>query len=184
MASRGLGNRGRRSGWRLRRMSTAMETRMKANRVPMFERSASVPMSNIPAGMATKKSGDPGGHIRRAKFVMDAGKERRKKAVARHGEPDARLAELENKDRRNHAQQRAGGDPAIHAIEADGLKRLGYGRRGAERAPVLGCPSEQSLRQCKETRRRKAKRVCQWGDHVWEICIPRRQWRRSRIRYR
>src|SRR5215469_2258672 len=43
-----------RSGWRLRRIKTAMETRMNANKVPMLERSTSVPILKIPAGMATK----------------------------------------------------------------------------------------------------------------------------------
>ncbi len=54
MASTERGKPRGRSGWRLRRISTAIETRMKAKSVPMLERSASVPMSNMPAGIATK----------------------------------------------------------------------------------------------------------------------------------
>ena len=43
-----------RSGCVLRRINTAMDTSTKANNVPMFERSASVPISKIPAGIPTK----------------------------------------------------------------------------------------------------------------------------------
>src|SRR5579885_1220900 len=42
-----------RSGWVRRSTSTAPATRTKANSVPMLERSASVPISKIPAGTPT-----------------------------------------------------------------------------------------------------------------------------------
>ncbi len=45
----------RRSGSRKRKISTPIETSTKANSVPMFDKSASVPMSSIPLGMATRK---------------------------------------------------------------------------------------------------------------------------------
>ena len=45
----------RRWGSRKRRTMTPMETRTKAKSVPMLERSASVPMSKRPEGMATTK---------------------------------------------------------------------------------------------------------------------------------
>ena len=52
--TQGVRNERRRSGCFRRSTSTPSETSTNANRVPMLERSASVPMSNIPAGMATK----------------------------------------------------------------------------------------------------------------------------------
>ena len=59
-------------------------------------------------GNGDEDAGDPGGDVGRAEFGMHAGKGGREQAVARHGEPDAGLAELENEDRRDHAHQRAG----------------------------------------------------------------------------
>ena len=44
-----------RSGWVLRITKTPTETTIKANRVPMLERSANVPMSQTPAGMPTTR---------------------------------------------------------------------------------------------------------------------------------
>src|SRR5712671_7348756 len=44
-----------RSGWVRRRIITPSETRAKAKRVPMFERSAASLMAKIPAGMPTAK---------------------------------------------------------------------------------------------------------------------------------
>ena len=42
-----------RSGCFLRRTITPAETRMNANSVPMFDRSANVPISQMPAGIPT-----------------------------------------------------------------------------------------------------------------------------------
>ena len=44
-----------RSGWVRRRTRTPALANMNAKRVPMFERSAKVPMSKMPAGMPTRK---------------------------------------------------------------------------------------------------------------------------------
>src|SRR5579884_1495268 len=44
-----------RSGWFLRRNITPSETRTKANKVPMFERSAAWPIATNPAGKPTTK---------------------------------------------------------------------------------------------------------------------------------
>src|ERR1700722_2337902 len=45
----------RRSGSRKRKISTPIETSTKAKSVPIFDKSASVPISSIPLGMATRK---------------------------------------------------------------------------------------------------------------------------------
>ena len=73
----------------------------------MFDSSAKVPTSNRPAGMATRmpatQVAKAGVRNRGWTLREDVGQQ----AVARHGEPDARLAELEDQDRRDHADERA-----------------------------------------------------------------------------
>src|SRR2546422_4169028 len=59
-----------RSGCVLRRINTAMDTSTKANNVPMFERSASVPISKIPAGIPTKI---PATHVGIPAGIFDIG---------------------------------------------------------------------------------------------------------------
>ena len=88
-------------------MSTAIETSTNANSVPMLERFETVPMSSSPAGMPTTNPAThvatAGVRIARVNVAEDVGQQ----AVARHGKPDARLAELEHQDRRDHAQHGA-----------------------------------------------------------------------------
>ena len=59
-------------------------------------------------------AGDDRGDVRRAELRMDAREDRRQQAVARHGEEDARLAELEDEQHRGVRDDRAEGDDADH----------------------------------------------------------------------
>ena len=52
-------------------------------------------------------AGDPGGEGRCPKTRMDSAEDVRQQAVARHGEPDARLPELKDEDRRDHSDERS-----------------------------------------------------------------------------
>ena len=58
-------------------------------------------------GDGDQEARDPGGEGGRAEARMDAAEDVGQQAVARHGEPDARLAELKDQDRRDHSDQRA-----------------------------------------------------------------------------
>ena len=71
----------------------------------MLEMSARVPTSKRPAGMATRM---PATQVAKAgvrKRGMDFGEGGGEQAVAGHGEPDARLAELEDQDGGDHADR-------------------------------------------------------------------------------
>jgi len=54
-----------------------------------------------------ENAGDPGGDGGCAKFFVDLGEHVRQQAVARHGEPNAGLAELEDEYGRDHANDGA-----------------------------------------------------------------------------
>ena len=73
----------------------------------MLERSASVPMSKRPEGMATTKPATQVENAGSAEARMDAGEDLGQQAVARHGEPDARLAKLIDEDGGDHAHEGA-----------------------------------------------------------------------------
>ena len=61
----------------------------------------------------------------RAEAGVDAGEAVREELVARHGEPDARLAVLADEDRRDHAQNGADENEEPHKVQfvAAGLER-------------------------------------------------------------
>ena len=71
----------------------------------MLERSVRVPMSNRPAGMATTMPAIQVAMAGVRYFGWTREKKRGEQAVARHREPDARLAELEDENRRDHAHE-------------------------------------------------------------------------------
>ena len=62
------------------------------------------------AGNADHKASDPGGHCGGAEARVDAAEDGGQQTVARHGKPDARLAQLEDEDGRDHAQHGADED--------------------------------------------------------------------------
>ena len=91
----------------------------------MLESSARVPTSNRPAGMATRM---PAIHVAiggGAEFGVDFGEGVGEQAVAGHREPDAGLAELEDEDRRDHADDGAEQDDEAGPVEE--LAVLGEG---------------------------------------------------------
>ncbi len=99
-----------RSGWVRRSRITPKETSTKANSVPMLERSAASPISTSPEGRPTARPAiqvDQCGVLKRG---WTREKNVGQQAVARHGEPDARLAVLEDQQRAQHAHQRADDD--------------------------------------------------------------------------
>ena len=82
---------------------------------------------------------DPGGKRRRAEERMDVGEDLGQQAVAGHGEPDARLADLVDENRRDHAHEGAQQDHQANPIERvpagqkrELLERVDYGRRVAD----------------------------------------------------
>ena len=75
-------------------------------------------MSSRPAGMPTT---NPATQVAKAgvrKLRVDAAEDRGQQAVAGHGEPDARLAELEDEDGRDHAHQGADENEQAHPVQA------------------------------------------------------------------
>src|SRR5664280_997067 len=65
-------------------------------------------------GNADCESCDPGGEGRCAELRVDAAEDRWQQAVAGHGKPHARLAELEDEDGRNHAHERTDQNKQAH----------------------------------------------------------------------
>ncbi len=60
-----------------------------------------------PTGNGHHKAGNPGSYGRRAKTRVHLAEPAGEKPVARHGEPDPRLAELEDQNGGDHAHHRA-----------------------------------------------------------------------------
>ena len=87
-------------------------------------------------GNADDEARHPGGKIGRAEARMHAAENAGQQSVARHGKPDARLPELKNEQRRDHAHQRADQNDQAHAAEVKLLQRVHH-RRGIvdERLP-------------------------------------------------
>ena len=81
---------------------------------------------------------------------MNVGKRGGKQAVAGHRKPHPRLPKLKHENRGDHAHQRAGGNPAVHAIQPDRLERLRNRRRGVELAPVLNAGENERHRDVEE----------------------------------
>ena len=125
-----------RSGCFLRSTITPAETRMNANSVPIFDRSANQLMSKMPAGNADHEARHPGADVRRLVARMHAREDVGQQAVARHREPDARLPVLEHQQRRQHAEQRAGGDDQPQPVHAERLQRVGHRRVVVQRVPI------------------------------------------------
>ena len=104
-----------------------MDTRTKASRVPMLDRSARVPMSKRPEGMATTMPATDVVEGGRAEEGMNVGEDFGQKAVAGHGKPDTRLADLVDEDGRDHAHERAEQDNEL--IEREWVTCRRAGRR-------------------------------------------------------
>jgi hypothetical protein len=87
--------------------------------------------------MATTKPATQVAKAGRAEAGMDAAEDVGQQAVARHGEPDAGLAELKDQDRRDHAHERA----EQHG-EADEVQAMPPGsRESGLSALTTGAPS-------------------------------------------
>ena len=69
--------------------------------------------------------GDPCGDGGRAEARMDAGRRGGQQAVAGHGEPDARLADLEDQDGRDHAHDRADEDDEPDPVQVCAVRQCG-----------------------------------------------------------
>ena len=67
---------------------------------------------------------------------MDACEQARQQAVARHGEPDARLAVLKHQQRTDHAHQRAHCYREPDSIEPQSLQSVRHRRGVVQRVPV------------------------------------------------
>ena len=124
-------------------MITPAETTMNANSVPMLVRSANVPMSQMPAGMRDDDAGDPGADVGRLVLRVHAREHAGEQAVARHREPDARLAVLRDQNSAEHAQQRADGDDEAEAVESDGFEGVRHRRVVVERVPMRDAGENQ-----------------------------------------
>ena len=70
------------------------------------------------SGDADDESRDPCGDGRSAIALVDVAEHCGQEAIARHGKPDAGLAELEDEDRRDHAQHGADEDEEAHPMQA------------------------------------------------------------------
>ena len=89
-----------------------------------------VPMSSRPSsGMPTT---NPATHVAKAgvrnRGWMRLKDEKGKQAIAGHGKPHARLSELEDENRRDHAHQRADQNEQAHPVQS--------GATGSERQPL------------------------------------------------
>src|SRR2546430_232215 len=80
-------------------------------------------------GDSHDQTGDPGREIRSLIARMNAPKNSREKAVSRHGEPDTRLANLKDKQRRDHARERANQDDQPNAGNVQAFQRVDDWRR-------------------------------------------------------
>gem|GEM_PF-6042352 len=94
-----------------------METRAKAKSVPMLDRSVRVPMSKRPAGMATTMPATQVAMAGVRYLTLTLEKKLGSQAVPRHGEPDARLAELEDQDGGDHPRESADEDDEVNPAE-------------------------------------------------------------------
>ena len=83
-----------------------------------------MPISSNPAGMPTT---NPATHVEKSGVEirgMHAAENFGKESVARHGEPDARLADLEDQQGRDHSHQRADEDDKTHVPKVEFLERI------------------------------------------------------------
>ena len=81
-----------------------------------------------PGRNADEKAGDHRGEVGSAKALVDAAENAGKQSVARHREPHAGLAELKDKQRRNHAHQRADENDQLDISEMQALQGVDDGR--------------------------------------------------------
>ncbi len=93
-------------------------------------------------GDADDESCDPGGDGRGAIALVDVAEDRGQQAIARHGKPDAGLAELEDEDRRDHAEHGADEDEEAHPMQAGAA---GLEREALERVHHRGCVAHDGL---------------------------------------
>ena len=107
---RATGIRGGRSGCLRRRKITPSETSTNAKSVPIFERSASVADIDERWRECRRQNPRSTWPVRRLKFPDAPQRKSRQQPVARHREPDPRLAKLEDQQRREHAHHRAEND--------------------------------------------------------------------------
>src|ERR1039457_1458086 len=93
-------------------------------------------------GNAYHKPRYPGGHGRGAELGVDAAEDGRQQAVAGHGEPDARLAKLEDENGGDHAQNSANQDKEPHPDEARAAGHQGEPLEGVDHR---GCIAHDRL---------------------------------------
>src|SRR5438094_301144 len=79
-------------------------------------------------GNAYDEAGHPGGEIRRLKARMDAAKNTGEKTVARHSEPNTRLADLEDEQGRDHPHERANQNHQPDTGYVEPLECIDHGR--------------------------------------------------------
>src|SRR5208337_2886865 len=77
------------------------------------------------AGDADYESGYPGRYVGSSEFGVNVAEDIRQQAVAGHGEPDARLAELKDENRGDHAQQCANEDKEPYPLQISGAGQQG-----------------------------------------------------------
>ena len=98
-------------------------------------------------GNGDDDAGDPGGEGGRAEERMYVGEDFGQQAVAGHGEPDARLADLVDEDRRDHAHERAEQDDKADPIEGMPAGQNGKFLEGVDDGRGVsdhGLPGDQS----------------------------------------
>src|SRR5260370_18907890 len=80
------------------------------------------------SGNSHNKSSHPGGEVWRLVAPMDAAKNPGEKAVPGHGEPHARLANLEHQQRGDHSHERADQNYQPYAGDMEFFERIDDGR--------------------------------------------------------